>query len=53
MANGPLADATDKILNDLEVNVRLQKSQPHFAHRLINVCFGELPPPLQGIKNRL
>jgi hypothetical protein len=40
MPHGTLADALDKILDNFEVYIGLQKGQTYFAHCLVNIRFG-------------
>ncbi len=42
-----LAHAFHKVFDDLEVNVRFQKRQPHFAQTGLHVFFGELTAPAE------
>jgi hypothetical protein len=39
-----LADAGDEVLDDLEVDVRLEEGQPHLAHRRVDVGLGHPAP---------
>ena len=41
MADGPLADARDEVLDDLEVDVRLEQGQPDLTHGGIDVGFAD------------
>lgn len=41
------AHAFHKVFDDLEVDVRLQKSQPHLAQTGLHVFFGELAAPAE------
>jgi hypothetical protein len=47
-AGRPLADARDEVLDDLEVDVRLEEGQPHFAHRGIDIVGADPAVARQG-----
>ena len=42
LAETLLAHVFNKVFNDLEVNVRFQQGQPHFAQAGLHVFFGKL-----------
>jgi len=41
-ADGPLFDAVDEVLGDLEVNVGFEQGHAHLAHGGVNVILGQL-----------
>jgi hypothetical protein len=47
-AEGALADAGDEVLDDLEVDVRLEEREADLAHRGIDVRLGDAAAPREG-----
>ena len=48
VADGPLADAGDEVLDDLEVDVGLEQREPHVAHGGIDVGLADPAPAGQA-----
>jgi hypothetical protein len=52
-AGRALLHARDEVLDDLEVDVRLEQSEPDLAHGLREVLFGQRPVPSEVAEGRL
>ena len=50
---GALPDARDEVLDDLEVDVRLEKGETDLPHRLGQVLFGQRPMAPEVAEGRL
>ena len=46
LADGPLTHPREELPDDLEVDVRFEKGQPHLSQGRLDVLFAELAPPL-------
>ncbi len=44
VADGPFLDFGDEVFDDFEVDVGLQEGHAHFAHSVVDVCFGQFAP---------
>ncbi len=52
-SHGPFLNAADKILNDLEVDIRLKERQANFAQSFLNIVFLKDSPAPELLENRL
>lgn len=52
-ANSLRLHPLDELTHQLQADIRLQQRQPDFAHRLIDICLGQLALPTQIGKNTL
>jgi hypothetical protein len=53
LSNRPFANCGDKILGDLEVDVRFEQGATNFAHRLVDVLFGQSSLPSKTTESLL
>ena len=52
-ADGPLTDPRDEVLDDLEVDVRLEQREPDLAQRDVEVALGDLGLAAQTTRDAL
>ena len=50
-ANGPGLDTLNELPHQLQADIRLQHRQPHLAHGLLDIGFGQLALPTKISKN--